>query len=228
MKRYERQLMLSQIGQDGQEKLSKSSVLIVGVGGLGCVSATYLASAGIGKIGLADHDSIEISNLNRQICYNESNIGRNKAECAAEYIHRLNSNISVETMPFQINSDNANKILGQYDIIVDGTDNYETRFVVSDICSSYHKPFVFGAVRGFVGQVSVLCCGKYTYRDFMPEENSVCHSLDDKAIIGPTAGIVGCTQASEVIKLITMNDTVLIDKLWLIDLMTCKTDIINL
>lgn len=228
MTRYERQIAIREIGIAGQEALAKASVLIVGIGGLGCVSATYLTVAGVGRIGLADADIVAPNNLNRQICYNESDIGQLKVNCAANHLRRLNSGIVVEAMPLYLTESNAPTIIPNYDIIIDGTDNYESRFIISDCCALLHKPFVYGAVCEFSGQVGILCCGKRSYRDFMPDVEQIPRQAKDKNIIGPTAGVVGCMQASEVIKYITMRNTSLIDKLCIINLLTCQTDILSL
>ena len=141
--RYQRQTLLTEIGEEGQFKLQKAHVLIVGVGGLGCPVALYLAGAGVGHIGLADDDVVSIHNLHRQILYNESDIGLPKAECAVRHLHARNSDIEVKAYPVRLTSDNAEQLIAEYDIIVDGCDNHATRYLISDICHRLKKTYVY-------------------------------------------------------------------------------------
>lgn len=228
MSRYERQLGLPEIGKSGQAALKRASVLVVGIGGLGCVSVAYLASAGIGKLGLCDYDIVTDSNLNRQLCYNENDIGHSKVLCAERYIRALNKEVKTDAITVKLERSNVDEIVSKYDIIVDGSDNYETRFLLSDACQAHGKPFVFGAVCGMTGQVSVLCCKKKTYRDIMPEKEDASVVETDRLILGPTAGVIASLQAMETIKMIVGIRPTLIDKLASVDLRTLNMEIFDL
>ena len=162
MERYSRQTMLPEIGEAGQLKLKAAKVLIVGVGGLGSPIALYLAGAGVGTIGLADDDEVSLSNLQRQILYTEEEVGDLKAICASMRISALNREIKVNACPGRLSKENARDLIGQYDIIVDGCDNFATRYLLSDVCSELGKPYVYGAICGFEGQVSVFNYGEGT------------------------------------------------------------------
>lgn len=146
MERYSRQTMLPEIGEVGQLKLKAAKVLIVGVGGLGSPIALYLAGAGVGTIGLADDDEVSLSNLQRQILYTEEEVGDLKAICASMRISALNREIKVNACPGRLSKENARDLIGQYDIIVDGCDNFATRYLLSDVCSELGKPYVYGAI----------------------------------------------------------------------------------
>ena len=152
MTRYSRQISLPEIGEGGQEKLHKARVLIVGAGGLGSPAALYLAGAGVGTIGLADDDTVGISNLQRQVLYTENEVGQLKVHCAAQRLRALNGNIEVNVYPFRLNRENARRLIADYDIVVDGCDNFSTRYLISDSCSALHKPYVYGAIQGFEGK----------------------------------------------------------------------------
>ncbi|NIW37590.1 MAG: hypothetical protein GWN32_14105, partial [Gemmatimonadetes bacterium] len=154
--RYRRHLNLPEFGVEGQRKLLEGSVLLVGAGGLGCPSALYLAAAGVGRIGLVDDDVVELSNLQRQILYSTPDIGRPKIEVAEERIHALNPEVELETYATRLTSENAMEILGDYDVVVDGTDNFPTRYLTNDACVFLGKPCVYGAILRFEGQVSVF------------------------------------------------------------------------
>lgn len=176
--RYDRQKSVPGFGEKGQEALEKASVLIIGAGGLGSPASLYLAGAGVGKIGIVDGDTVNPTNLHRQILYDESLCGMNKAECAAVKLERLNGGITVTPYPFMLDRENAYGIIRDYDIIIDGCDNFPTRYLVSDICEAYGKPYIYGAVSDTCGYVSVLCHtdpakGRmWTYRDLFPEADS--------------------------------------------------------
>lgn len=222
--RYDRQLILPEIGAEGQRKLSAAKVLIVGVGGLGSPVALYLAGAGVGTIGLMDGDVVGTTNLHRQVLYEEGQKGQLKAVCARERLLRLNSEITVNAYTCRLSEDNAD-ILAEYDIIVDCTDNYETRYLISDTCLRHHIPFVYGAIQGLNGQVSVLCKGAACYRTLVPEAPD---EQTGKEVVGVTPAIVGSVQASQVLQLICGYGEPLVDRLWTIDLRTLQTYIINI
>lgn len=158
--RYDRQMILPEIGEDGQQKLKQAKVLIVGVGGLGSPIALYLTGAGVGCIGLVDDDVVSISNLQRQVLYSEKELGKPKAICAAERLSALNSEITIRTYPTRLTEENAQEIISQYDIVVDGCDNFSTRYLINDICAEMGKVYVYGAICGFEGQVSVFHYGE--------------------------------------------------------------------
>lgn len=229
MHRYTRQIMLPEIGEEGQQKLKEAKVLIVGVGGLGSPIALYLAGAGVGILGLIDDDEVSISNLQRQVLYEESQVGCSKALCAAERLKALNSEITINAYPMRLTAENAESIIADYDIIVDGTDNFQVRYIISDTCSNLSKPYVYGAICGLDGQVSVLCKGNATYRTLFPdEEETLSMSHPGKEVVGVTPAIVGSVEASQVLQLICNYGEPLIDKLWTIDLRSLNTFIINL
>jgi len=233
--RYDRQKLLSGFGDKGQEALERASVLIIGAGGLGSPASLYLAGAGIGRLGIADGDTVNPTNLHRQILYDESKCGMNKAECAAERLRSLNSGITITPYPFMLNRDNAMELISGYDIVIDGCDNFPTRYLVSDICERLGKPYVYGAVSDTSGFVSVLCLkdpakGRmWTYRDLFPEEPSAGElSAASKAVLGPVPGITGCCQAAEAIKLICGIGTPLCGRLWIYDALSGTSDTVEL
>lgn len=229
MERYERQTALPEIGYEGQRKLGNARVLVVGAGGLGSPLCLYLAAAGIGTIGIADFDTISISNLQRQILYNEADLGKAKADLAASRIKAINSATEVHVHG-KITAGNAEAIISGYDIVADGCDNYATRYVINDACMTQKKPFVYGAVCGFEGQVSIFCAGEKpcSYRDLYPDENEMLALSPDKRVIGPVAGITACVQASEVIKLVCGCGIPLIGTLWTIDTLSMETNLVEL
>ena len=158
--RYDRQIILPEIGEEGQKKLQEAKVLIVGVGGLGSPIALYLAGAGVGCLGLVDDDLVSITNLQRQVLYSEKELGKPKAICAAERLSALNSEIRIHPYSTRLTKENAYHIIQEYDIVVDGCDNFATRYLINDICIEQKKPYVYGAICGFEGQVSVFNNGK--------------------------------------------------------------------
>lgn len=225
--RYDRQRILPEIGEEGQRKLKRAKVLIVGVGGLGSPIALYLAGAGVGCIGLMDDDVVSISNLQRQVLYSESELGKSKAICAAQRISSLNSEITIRSYPTRLTKKNAREIISQYDVIVDGCDNFATRYIINDVCEELEKPYVYGAICGFEGQVSVFHYGekKKTYRDLYPEEEEMSRmSPPPKGVMGVTPAVVGSIEATEVLKIICDFGEVLAGKLWTIDLRTLQSN----
>lgn len=229
--RYDRQIMLSEIGEAGQRKLKKAKVLIVGVGGLGSPIALYLAGAGVGCIGLIDDDCVSMSNLQRQVLYSEKELGKSKAICAAERITALNSEITVHVYPTRLTKENAKEIIGKYDIVVDGCDNFSTRYLIDEVCAEEQKPYVYGAIGGFEGQVSVFHYGEKqkTYRDLYPDEDEMKRMPSPaKGVMGVTPAVVGSIEATEVLKIICGFGEVLSGKLWTIDLQTLQSNKISL
>lgn len=228
--RYHRQTLLSEIGEEGQQKLREARVLIVGIGGLGCPVALYLTGAGIGTIGLVDDDVVSASNLHRQVLYDEADIGRPKAECASRHLRARNSNIRVNTHAFRLDKNNAERLIAGYDIVVDGCDNHATRYLLSDICSKQGKPYIYAAIGAFQGQIAILCYGEGapTYRTLFPDEETMCTLKAEKGVIGTTPAIIGSLVANEVLKLIVGFGEPLYGKLFFIDLQTFNIQTIQL
>lgn len=209
--RYQRQIQLKEIGPLGQDKITKAKVLIIGAGGLGCPALQYLAAAGIGTIGIVDFDVVEMSNLHRQILYTVDDIGQSKAIKAAQKLGLLNPNIKIDTYNVQITNKNALEILENYDIIIDGSDNFATRYLINDACVILDKPLIYGAVLRFEGQVGVFNLAdettnsKTNYRDLFPKPPDLDSNIscNDVGVLGVIPGIIGTMQATEALKIIT-------------------------
>lgn len=230
MDRYRRQTILEEIGEEGQRKLLSASVLIVGVGGLGSPVALYLTAAGIGRIGLVDADVVSLTNLQRQVLYTEAEIGRPKVECARDRLKALSNRTEIEIYPTFLNPKNAEEIIGSYDIVVDGCDNPATRYLIDDICAASGKPYVYGAIGKFSGQVSVFNFqnGK-RYRDLYPDETqAVSRAKTGGGVLGTVPALTGSVQANETIKIIIGCGEVLRNKLFLIDMLTLQNEILDL
>ena len=231
MERYNRQIILPEIGKDGQEKLKQAKVLLVGVGGLGAPIALYLTGAGVGTIGLMDGDVVDTSNLQRQILYKEQEVGMPKAETARKHLLELNSEVCIKAYNFRLTDKNAHDIIKDYDIIIDGCDNFATRYLINDTCKDLGKIYIYGAIRAFDGQVAVFNHpkGKCTYRTLYPnEEEMLSMPAPPKGVMGVTPGIIGCMEAMEALKIIAVFGEPLIDKLWTIDLKSMQSYIISL
>lgn len=230
MERYSRQLMLPEIGEEGQQKLSAAKVLIVGVGGLGSPISLYLAGAGVGTIGLIDDDVVSASNLQRQILYTEAEVGMPKAVCAQKRLQQLNREIQLDAYPTKLTKENAKEIIARYDIVVDGCDNFATRYLINDVCTELGKVYVYGAICGFEGQVSVFNYESgINYRNLYPDEDEMMKMPPPfKGVIGVTPAVVGSVEATEVIKIICGFGEILSDKLWTIDLRTWQANIFSL
>lgn len=229
--RYERQTMLPEIGSEGQKKLRQAKVLIVGAGGLGTPIALYLTGAGVGTLGLMDEDTVSLNNLHRQILYTEDETGMPKAERAAERLRALNADVEIRTYPCRLTVENAEEIIAGYDIVVDACDNFATRYLINDICMSLHKPYVYGAIQDFCGQVSVFCTGTHpkTYRDLYPDEEATLRMPPPpKGVVGMTPAVVGSVEAHETLKLICGYGEPLCGKLWTIDLRDMQSHILDL
>jgi sulfur-carrier protein adenylyltransferase/sulfurtransferase len=220
MNRYTRQITLPEIGEEGQRKLLDASVLIVGAGGLGSPTAIYLAAAGVGRIGLVDFDRVDVTNLHRQILYGTSSIGRPKLEAAKERLEDLNEDVRIETHEARLTSENALEILKNYDVVIDGTDNFATRYLVNDACVLLGKPNVYGSIFRFEGQASVFATKDGPcYRCLYPEPPPL-HLVPNCAeggVLGVLPGVVGTIQATEAIKLITGAGETLAGRLLLFD-----------
>ena len=221
--RYIRQIQLSEIGIEGQAKLNQSRVLVVGAGGLGCPVLVYLANAGVGILGICDSDLIEESNLARQILYTINDIGKNKAKCAAKKIKTFNPYIQINVHPYSLNHKNALEIVKDYDIIVDGTDNFSTRYLINDSCILKNKPMVYGGLFKFEGQISVFNYNSGpSYRCLFPNPPKIKEvpNCNETGVLNITPGIIGMYQATEVLKIILNIGTPLSGKLLLINLLT--------
>jgi len=223
--RYSRHLIMPEVGVEGQEKLVSSSVLCIGAGGLGSPLALYLGAAGIGRLGIVDFDVVDFSNLQRQIIHGEAKIGKLKVESAKERIHEINSDIEVETYNLRLTSENALDIVKEYDVVVDGTDNFATRYLVNDSCVLLGKPNVYGSIFRFEGQVSVFDATRGPcYRCLYPEPPppGLVPSCAEGGVLGILPGIIGTMQAAETIKLILGKGRPLIGKLLFVDVMEMK------
>ena len=231
IQRYSRHLVLQEVGLAGQVKLKRSAVLLVGTGGLGSVIATYLAAAGVGKIGVVDYDRVELTNLQRQILHSTADLGLPKVESASRRMLSINPEIQVFTYDTVFNSENAEEISGGYDILVDGTDNFPTRYLLNDLAVKTHKPFVFGSIYKFEGQTSVFnSAGGPCYRCLFPEPpppGSV-PSCAEGGVLGILPGTIGTLQATEVIKLIVGAGESLAGKLLIYDALEMDFQIIHL
>ena len=226
--RYDRQIALPEIGTAGQERLMKARVLLVGVGGLGSPISLYLTAAGVGTLGIMDDDVVSESNLQRQVLYEEAQVGQPKAAFAARRLQALNSGVKIVPYACRLTAENAEEIIRQYDIVVDGCDNFETRYLLAEVCARCHKPYVYGAIQGFNGQVAVFATDHHpvTYKDLYPEPMAVSPLM--KAVIGTTPAIVGSVEANEVLKLIVGFGEPLYGKLWTIDLRNMQSFVIDL
>ncbi|PIF30539.1 adenylyltransferase/sulfurtransferase [Flavobacterium sp. 9] len=201
--RYNRQIILPEIGEIGQQKLTKAKVLIIGAGGLGSAILPYLAAAGVGEIGIVDDDVIEISNLHRQVIYKSSAVGKYKADEAKLMVSELNPLVKVHAIPERLSAKNAVSLFENYDIIVDATDNIAIKYLINDACIITNKPMVYGSIFRFQGQVSVFNYQNGpTYRCLYPDENTQSASCEDAGVIGISVGIIGMLQSNEVIKMI--------------------------
>lgn len=212
--RYERHYILEDFGMEGQAKLAKAKVLIVGVGGLGSPVAMYLASAGIGKLGLIDADVVDVTNLQRQIIHTESSVGVAKVESAKKRIMELNSEVEVETYDFFFDEKNAKNIAFGYDFVVDCADNNATKFLINDVCVALGKPFCHGSITKYDGRVFTHVPSTACYRCLFPEDPD---PAEKRGVLGAAVGIIGSIQATEVIKYFTGVGELLTNSLLILD-----------
>ncbi|WP_022835398.1 molybdopterin-synthase adenylyltransferase MoeB [Salisaeta longa] len=231
LRRYNRHLTLPEFGRAGQEKLKNASVLLVGAGGLGSPAAMYLAAAGVGRIGLVDFDQVEASNLQRQILYGTSDVGRPKLDAAAERLHDLNPHVEVDVHEVRLTSDNALDIIDGYDVVADGTDNFPTRYLVNDACVMTNTPNVYASIFRFEGQVSVFAtedgpCYRCLYEE--PPPPGLVPSCAEGGVLGVLPGLVGTLQATEVIKLLTGIGEPLVGRLLMIDALAMNFRTLNI
>ena len=203
--RYSRQMLLPEVGFEGQLKLKAAKVLVVGAGGLGCPALQYLSAGGVGTLGIADFDKIEIHNLHRQILYTVADVGKQKATTAAGKINQLNPNIHCDVFNEKLQQSNAEKIISQFDIIVDGSDNFATRYLVNDVCVKLNKPLVYGTILKFQGQLAVFNYnGSKNLRDIYPEPPNPedVPNCDENGVMGIVPGIIGSMMCDHVLKII--------------------------
>ena len=201
-KRFEKQIVLKKIGIGGQKKIFNSKVLIIGVGGLGCPVLTYLAASGVGTIGIVDHDKIELSNLSRQTLFTTNDIGKFKVDQAKDKINKFYKKINIKKYKKKINNLNIKSIIKNYDIVCDGTDNYETRYIINDFCKQNKKILISAAISKFDGHLYKFNFKNKTscYRCFMPEKPEIENNCQSEGIFSPVAGVLGTLQANEVLR----------------------------
>ena len=224
--RYSRHLILPEVGMAGQKKLKATSVLCIGTGGLGSPISMYLAAAGIGKIGIVDFDVVDFSNLQRQIAHGTADVGRPKVDSGKETINSINPEVEVVVHETRLSADNALEIMAPYDIVVDGTDNFPTRYLTNDACVLLKKPNVYGSIFRFEGQASVFApeLGGPCYRCLYPEPPppGMVPSCAEGGVLGVLPGIVGCIQATEILKLALGKGTPLVNRLLLFNALDMK------
>lgn len=218
--RYSRHLIMPEVGVEGQEKLKDARVLMIGTGGLGSPAALYLAAAGIGHLGLIDFDNVDFSNLQRQIIHSTKTVGRPKVESARERLSEINPHIKITTYNEMLTKDNILRILPEYDMVLDGTDNFQTRYLVNDACVFLKKPFVYGSIFRFDGQATVFYPGKgpcYRCLFAEPPPPGMVPSCAEGGVLGILPGVIGVIQATEVVKLVIGKGEPLIGRLMLYD-----------
>jgi adenylyltransferase/sulfurtransferase len=225
LRRYSRHLLIPEVGLAGQERLAAARVLVVGAGGLGSPVLAYLAAAGVGRIGIVDDDAVDVTNLQRQILYSTGDVGASKAATAAERLHALNPQIAIDALPVRLDAANAREIVRLYDVVVDGTDTFDSRYLINDACVLERKPDVYGSIFRFDGQVSVFGLpGGPCYRCLYPEPPppELVPNCAEGGVLGVLAGMVGTWQASEALKLVLGIGTSLAGRLVLIDALDAR------
>ena len=227
VERYARHLVLREIGGAGQQALKASRVLIVGAGGLGAPAALYLAAAGVGVLGLADPDTVSLSNLQRQVLYDGPDIGRAKVDAASDRLHGLNPHVEIEAHPVRVDADNAAAAVAGYDLVLDGTDDFATRFAISDACVAAGVTLVSGAIGRWTGQVGVFP-GRPCYRCLVPEVPPDAETCAAVGVVGALAGVIGSMMALEAIKLIAGAGEPLRGRLLLYDALAGETRTVRL
>ena len=229
--------MLPEIGGAGQQKLKRARVLVVGAGGLGAPMLQYLAAAGVGTLGIVDDDTVSLSNLQRQVIHDTASVGKSKLDSAKAAIERINPNVNVELHKLHIDNGNAAALVARYDIVADGSDNFETRYAVADACAAEQRPLVHASVGRFDGQLTVLKpyesgpdgSPNPSYRDLYPEPPppGLVPSCSEAGILGALTGVLGTLQALEVVKLITGAGEPLVGRLLLYDALAARFDTIR-
>nr|WP_168801921.1 HesA/MoeB/ThiF family protein [Chryseobacterium candidae] len=219
--RYSRQIFIEEIGLEGQKKVMSSKVLVIGAGGLGSPVIQYLAAAGVGTLGVIDFDHVELHNLNRQIIHTENRVGLSKVKSAETFVKEINHQVKLIGIEEKLNEDNAGEIISQYDIIVDGSDNFTTRYLVNDTCVELKKTLVYGSILGFSGQAAVFNHnGSKNLRDIFPEPpfDEDIPDCDSLGVLGALPGMIGSMMALQTLKIITdlpvnVNQLTLVDTL---------------
>lgn len=232
--RYHRHIILKEFGEEGQLKLHNARILVVGAGGLGSPVLLYLAAAGVGTLGIADNDTVDLSNLQRQILFTVDDVGKSKAEQAALRLRQMNPHTECVVFTSRITSQNALEIISQFDLVIDGTDNFPTRYLLNDACILLNKPLVYGSILRFEGQVSVFNAKtengrSANYRDLFPSPPpaSAVPDCSTAGVLGVLPGIIGSLQANEAIKLVTGIGEPLTNKLLIIDSLSMEQQIIR-
>lgn len=231
--RYQRQMRLEEIGEAGQLRLKRAKVLVIGAGGLGCPALQYLCAAGVGSLGIVDSDYVERSNLHRQVLFGEHVLGKLKAEVAAERLSELNPDIEIRAFPLRLQANNVCSIFSGFDIVVDGSDNFGTRYLVNDACIEMGLPFVSAAIFGFEGQLGVFNWTDAqglkgpSYRCLFPEPPAAesVPSCAQAGVMGVLPGVLGCLQANEALKMILGIGEVLSGKFFTLDLLTGRASV---
>lgn len=224
--RYRRHILLDEIGIEGQERIAASNVLIVGAGGLGSPVITYLAAAGVGHIGVVDGDIVELSNLQRQVVFSTSDLGRKKAVAAGERIKEINPDVRVEVYDEFLSLENAGDLIGQYDFVCEGSDNYATKLLVNDTCVKKGKPFTIGSLSRFEGQVMTHTDGSACWRclyGVAPEQDE--KEPVELGVLGSVPGIIGAVEATEAIKFIVGSGKLLTNRLLSFNALTMETNV---
>ncbi|MBL4800932.1 MAG: molybdopterin-synthase adenylyltransferase MoeB [Emcibacter sp.] len=229
--RYARHIILKQVGGAGQQKLLAAKVLVIGAGGLGSPLILYLAAAGVGTIGVIDDDVVDLSNLQRQVLHTTDQIGNLKTQSAKDMIRQINPDVKIIAIAERLSTDNAHQIIADYDIVADGCDNFETRFLVNDACLKLKKPFVSAALSQFDGQISTFkgyLDDKPCYRCFVPDHPGQVGNCAEAGILGAVAGVVGTMQAVEILKEILDLGDSLAGKILLYDALSATSRTIKL
>ena len=237
LERYARHIVLPEIGGPGQQKLKAARILIIGAGGLGAPVLQYLAAAGIGTLGIVDDDTVSLSNLQRQVIHDTQSIGQPKVESALSTIARINPHVKVEGHQLRLNADNVEALIGNYDVVVDGSDNFTTRYLLADVAAKVERPLVTGAMGRFDGTVTVLMpyatgpdgTPNPSYRDLFPEPPppGTVPTCAEAGVLGVLPGVIGSLQAMEVIKLITGIGEPLVGRLLLYNALNVRFETIR-
>ena len=223
IERYSRQILLSEIGGSGQKKISNKKILVVGIGGLGCPSLNYLTTSGVGTIGFIDGDIVNLSNLNRQTLFSEKNLGMLKANVAKEKLKMINSNVNLISFPFMLNEENSEKIISQFDLILDGTDNFEIRYLINKSCLKFKIPLISGSLARWEGQIMFFNYknGSPCYECIYPRSinKKELNSCQEGGVFAPLSGVIGTMMASEALKFIIGSGENFINKIFIFDIL---------
>ncbi|WP_187969319.1 molybdopterin-synthase adenylyltransferase MoeB [Aquibium microcysteis] len=237
LQRYARHIVLPEIGGPGQQKLKRARVLVVGAGGLGAPVLQYLAAAGVGTLGIVDDDTVSLSNLQRQVIHETASVGRPKVESAADTIGRINPHVAVEIHRMRLDAGNAASLVAAYDVVIDGSDNFDTRYTVADACAAAARPLVAAAVGRFDGSLTVLKpyetgadgAAYPSYRDLFPEPPpaGLVPSCAEAGVLGALTGVMGTLQAMEAIKLVAGIGEPLVGRILLYDALGARFDVMR-